>query len=58
MVDGIGEGFNESFLFFIFDRLGKRIAQINFNGIGWDGTFNGSLMEEIYLQAIIGIVLS
>ena len=27
---------------YIFDRYGKLVKQLNPNGIGWDGTFNGS----------------
>ncbi|WP_298239545.1 T9SS type B sorting domain-containing protein, partial [uncultured Algibacter sp.] len=28
----------------IFDRYGKLLKQLNPNGLGWDGTYNGVLM--------------
>jgi gliding motility-associated-like protein len=31
---------------FIFDRYGKLIKQLNGDGIGWDGTFNGQPMPS------------
>ncbi len=45
-VNGVGNGFNESSLIFIFDRFGKLIAQISPNSIGWDGTLNGNDLPE------------
>ncbi|GAA4274231.1 choice-of-anchor L domain-containing protein [Aquimarina gracilis] len=31
---------------FIFDRFGKLLKQINPNGSGWDGTYNGKLLPS------------
>ncbi|NAS29954.1 T9SS type B sorting domain-containing protein [Flavobacteriaceae bacterium R38] len=41
-LSGVGNGFNENSLINIFDRFGKLIIQIDANGRGWDGTFNGN----------------
>lgn len=35
---------DENLKIFIFDRYGKLLAEINSNGIGWDGNFNGQTL--------------
>lgn len=37
-------GLNPDAKIFIFDRYGKLLKQINTNGLGWDGTYNGQLL--------------
>ena len=52
-----GDGFHETWnlinaenqaaaALFIFDRNGKLLKQLNVNGTGWDGTYNGQLMPS------------
>ncbi|NQY07342.1 MAG: T9SS type B sorting domain-containing protein, partial [Flavobacteriaceae bacterium] len=31
---------------YIFDRYGKLLKQLDPNGIGWDGTYNGNLLPS------------
>ncbi|WP_339622497.1 T9SS type B sorting domain-containing protein [uncultured Winogradskyella sp.] len=38
------EGVVSNAKIYIFDRYGKLLKQLNPDGIGWDGTFNGNMM--------------
>lgn len=43
-VRGFREDFYPTAKFYIFDRFGKIIANINPNSQGWDGTYNGEIL--------------
>ncbi|NNK72682.1 MAG: T9SS type B sorting domain-containing protein, partial [Flavobacteriaceae bacterium] len=45
-VYGVGSSFQTNSTIYIFDRYGKLLKQVNPNGPGWDGTFNGSKMPS------------
>ena len=41
---GVNASFQPSSLIYIFDRHGRLMAQIPADGIGWNGTYNGTIM--------------
>jgi gliding motility-associated-like protein len=41
---GVSAAFQPLSLIYIFDRHGRLMAQIPADGIGWDGTYNGSAL--------------
>ena len=41
---GVNAVFQSQSLIYIFDRHGRLLAQITTDGLGWDGTYNGSPM--------------
>lgn len=45
-IKGISAESNAKSLIYIFDRYGKLLAQIDPLGNGWDGTYNGNIMNS------------
>ncbi len=43
-IDGVNSQFQTNSAIFIYDRYGKLLKQLVTPSLGWDGTFNGSMM--------------
>lgn len=62
VVLGVSSLFYKSAIIYIFDRFGKLITQINLDGEGWDGSFNGKLLPgsdywySVELEDINGVM--
>jgi len=41
-----GISFQPNSKIYIFDKFGKILKQLNANGVGWDGTFNGNILPN------------
>jgi gliding motility-associated-like protein len=62
VVLGVSSLFYKTAIIYIFDRFGKFITQIELDGEGWDGSFNGKLLPgsdywySVELEDINGVI--
>ncbi|WP_395043764.1 T9SS type B sorting domain-containing protein [Flavobacterium sp.] len=45
-IKGVNERFNSDSVIYIYDQFGKLLKQISPLGLGWDGTYNGTIMPS------------
>lgn len=45
-IKGLEKGFYKSGEIIVFNRFGKKITKFTINDIGWDGTYNGKILQS------------